>query len=57
MYYVANHPAITSTVFGASSIEQLEQNIAVHQSINEITDAAYPILQQLTKPSQYQQHR
>ncbi|WP_080874310.1 aldo/keto reductase [Oceanobacillus timonensis] len=57
MYYVANHPAITSTVFGASSLEQLEQNIAVHQTINEITDAAYPNLQQLTKASQYQQHR
>ncbi|MFD1065309.1 aldo/keto reductase [Oceanobacillus locisalsi] len=57
MYYVANHPAITSTVFGASSLEQLEQNMAVHQTINEITDAAYPILQQLTKASQYQQHR
>lgn len=57
MYYVSNHPAVTSTVFGASSLEQLEQNIAVHQTINEITDAAYPILQQLTKASQYQQHR
>ncbi|MFD1389385.1 aldo/keto reductase [Oceanobacillus oncorhynchi subsp. oncorhynchi] len=57
MYYAANHPAITSTVFGASSLEQLEKNIAVHQSINEITDAAYPILQQLSKASQYEQHR
>ncbi|GIO22538.1 aldo/keto reductase [Oceanobacillus sp. J11TS1] len=57
MYYVANHPAITSTVFGAGSLEQLEQNIAVHQSINEIADAAYPILQQLTKASQYEAHR
>lgn len=57
MYYVSNNPAIASTVFGASSLEQLEQNIAVHQSINEISDAAYPILQQLTKASQYEQHR
>lgn len=57
MYYVAQHPAITSTVFGASSLNQLKQNISIHQTIQDIGSSVYPILRDVSKAATYEQHR
>ncbi|QDP40532.1 aldo/keto reductase [Radiobacillus deserti] len=53
--YVLHHPAVASAVFGASSVEQLVENLT-YQDIR-VTENEVQRLQQITKPIVYQQHR
>lgn len=55
LQYVLTHPAIATAVFGASSIQQIEENIRVHPS--KLADDLYMKIQQITKPIQYINHR
>lgn len=55
LHYVLNHPTVASAVFGASSIEQLRENLAYQEK--NISEENYNQLQQITKPITYQQHR
>ncbi len=54
--YVQRHPAITSAVFGASSIDQVKENTKL--GTDDVLDSKhYKELQSITKPITYQQHR
>ncbi|GLO66504.1 MULTISPECIES: aldo/keto reductase [Oceanobacillus] len=57
MHYVGDHPAITSTVFGASSLDQLEENIHEYNKTDRIDDTIYHRLQEITKAQTYEKHR
>lgn len=54
--YILKHPAVSSVVFGASSLKQLQENIAIDLT-NPMNDDLYEYIQALTKPITYQQHR
>jgi len=56
LQYVLEHPAITSAVFGASTVDQLEENLGFlnAETLDELT---YQKLKQITKPIVYKQHR
>ncbi|WP_068671947.1 aldo/keto reductase [Oceanobacillus sp. Castelsardo] len=54
--YVLKHPAVTSTVFGASSIEQINENININIE-SELPNDIYEELKAITKPIQYKEHR
>ncbi|ELK44451.1 UNVERIFIED_CONTAM: aldo/keto reductase [Halobacillus marinus] len=56
LQYVLHHPAVTTAVFGASSVEQLEQNLTFLEAA-PLSDAEYNNIQSLTKDITYQQHR
>ncbi|GAA0416376.1 aldo/keto reductase [Agaribacter marinus] len=54
--YILKHPAVASVVFGASSIDQLKENI--NGDFNkELQDDTYHNLKKITKPVTYQAHR
>ncbi|RYG74629.1 aldo/keto reductase [Lentibacillus lipolyticus] len=53
--YILKHPAVASAVFGASSVEQVEEN--VNASYTTLTDETYQAIQEITKPIQYASHR
>lgn len=53
--YVLKHPAVASAVFGASSIEQLEENMV--DLDDELRNTIYKDLKQLSKPIKYVNHR
>lgn len=52
--YVLKHPAVASSVFGASSIAQVDENI---DNVEIISDNLYDKLKEITRPIIYQQHR
>lgn len=54
--YVLNHPAIASTVFGASSISQINENLNINLDEN-IPEELYQHLSTITKPIYYENHR
>ncbi|WLV23497.1 aldo/keto reductase [Aciduricibacillus chroicocephali] len=54
--YVLSHPAVATAVFGASSIEQLEQNTSALPSA-PLGKTQLAELQKITKPLRYEQHR
>lgn len=55
--YVLKHPAVASVVAGASSLEQLETNVAALEQGYVITDTLYKNLQSTTKADTYVKHR
>lgn len=54
--YVLYHPAVASAVFGASTLEQLNQNVNIDLS-KQLSTTTYQNIQQLTTPLQYTNHR
>ncbi|WP_067728167.1 aldo/keto reductase [Oceanobacillus damuensis] len=54
--YVQKHPAVASAVFGASSVEQLRENVESAHS-GPMTEDLYIRLKQITKSNQYDKHR
>lgn len=54
--YVLKHPAVASAVFGASSVEQAEENLRGDYG-KPLDNETYLYLQQITKPNKYNQHR
>src|SRR5699024_5692770 len=53
--YVLKHPAVASAVFGASSVQQVEENVAL--DADSLSDDTYKSLKNLTKPLRYTKHR
>lgn len=53
--YVLTSPAVATAVFGASSAEQLAENVSV--SLAPLPDRLYQKLQGITKPVLYESHR
>ncbi|HLR08187.1 MAG TPA: aldo/keto reductase [Bacillota bacterium] len=53
--YVLKHPAVASAVFGASSVQQVEENVAL--DADSLSDDTYKSLKNLTKPIRYTKHR
>ncbi|SDJ66121.1 aldo/keto reductase [Sediminibacillus albus] len=56
LQYVLQHPALASAVFGASSVEQLVENLHVSHAA-PLTAEDYKELQKITKPVIYEKHR
>ncbi|MCA0970268.1 aldo/keto reductase [Halobacillus litoralis] len=56
LQYVLKHPAVGSAVFGASSIEQVEDNLS-YLDAPALTDEAFAELQSMTRAIQYDKHR
>ncbi|WP_404452915.1 aldo/keto reductase [Virgibacillus necropolis] len=54
--YVLHHPAVASAVFGASSINQVKNNVAFNTG-RPMTDELYASLQAITKPIKFDKHR
>ncbi|SOB94101.1 aryl-alcohol dehydrogenase-like predicted oxidoreductase [Ureibacillus xyleni] len=50
-----NHPVVASTVIGARSKEQLNQNVMAYEKAQAITDLSY--VDQITKKDVYTEHR
>lgn len=53
--YLLKHPAVSTAVFGASSIDQVKENI--NHSSQELTEELYENIQNITKPIKYAVHR
>jgi len=53
--YIQKHPAVATTVFGASSVEQVMENTEFDTI--ELEDDLYMRLKQITKEIQYENHR
>lgn len=56
LQYVIQHPAVATAVFGASSISQLDNNLA-YQQAEKMQVSIYEELQQITKAITYAKHR
>ncbi|MFC0523068.1 aldo/keto reductase [Pontibacillus salicampi] len=56
LQYVLSHPAVASAVFGASTTEQLKENISMLDA-PELDPSLRAQLQQETRPIVYQNHR
>ncbi|MHA6251038.1 aldo/keto reductase [Oceanobacillus sp. CAU 1775] len=54
--YVLNHPAVTSTVFGASSVQQVNENTTIFNQ-KKLPEDLYHQLQNITKSNKYTAHR
>lgn len=54
--YILQHPAVASAVFGASSVNQLRNNILAYNE-KELSEEKYKALRLLTKPITYKNHR
>ncbi|QHS22652.1 aldo/keto reductase [Virgibacillus sp. MSP4-1] len=54
--YILHHPALATATFGASSVDQLNANLA-YTNQNKWSDDLYKKLQELTRPIQYDKHR
>lgn len=54
--YVLKHPAVTSAVFGASSVEQVKENAQLSNSM-QLPNNIYEQLQKITKNNHYTSHR
>ncbi|SES82014.1 Predicted oxidoreductase [Oceanobacillus limi] len=53
--FVLQHPAVATAVFGASSVEQVRENVELG-SDEKLNENLYNWLKQLTKEMNYQQH-
>lgn len=56
LQYVLKHPAVASAIFGASSPEQVDQNVSMLEAKDLESDLLAQI-QQVTRPIVYQKHR
>ncbi|KGP93206.1 oxidoreductase [Pontibacillus chungwhensis BH030062] len=56
LQYVLQDPTVSTAVFGASSIKQLERNLSMLEA-PPLTKDVYAQLQQITRPNVYQKHR
>ncbi|GGC86741.1 D-threo-aldose 1-dehydrogenase [Thalassobacillus devorans] len=56
LQYVLHHPAVATAVFGASSLEQVEDNLSFLEAA-PLTEQIYGEIQALTSPITYQKHR
>ncbi|MFD1018572.1 aldo/keto reductase [Thalassobacillus hwangdonensis] len=56
LQYVLHHPAVASAVFGASSVDQLHENLGYLEAA-PMTEQLFGELQALTKPIKYDKHR
>lgn len=56
LHYILHHPAVATAVFGASSVDQVKNNIADHLE-KPMTDDLYNSLQAITKSIKYDKHR
>lgn len=54
--YVLKHPAVASAVFGASSVDQLNENTDFDHS-KDLTNETYAALQTISKSNRYTNHR
>ncbi|MFD2925882.1 aldo/keto reductase [Halobacillus naozhouensis] len=54
--YILYHPAVATAVFGASSLEQLNDNLNYLDAV-PLTEQLYEAIHGLTKPITYQNHR
>jgi aryl-alcohol dehydrogenase-like predicted oxidoreductase len=54
--YIFKHPAVSTAVFGASSVHQVKENLR-HYSDRALSDKQYQAIQEITKPITYQMHR
>lgn len=54
--YILHHPAVATTVFGASSVDQVKDNVD-YRLEKPVADAHYASLQAITKPIKYDNHR
>lgn len=54
--YVLKHPAVSTAVFGASSIQQVEENLTI-QSANPLDEDVYQKLKTITRSNTYDNHR
>ncbi|MFC4022863.1 aldo/keto reductase [Oceanobacillus longus] len=54
--YVQKHPAVTSAVFGASSLEQIRENTDFDHS-KLLSDQTYEQMKRITHANQYDKHR
>ncbi|WP_087971612.1 aldo/keto reductase [Oceanobacillus rekensis] len=54
--YVQKHPTVASAVFGASSVEQIQENVNFDFT-KSLTDETYEELQQITNAIRYDKHR
>jgi methylglyoxal reductase len=54
--YVQKHPSVASAVFGASSVEQIQENVNFNFT-KALTDETYEKLQQITNAMGYDKHR
>jgi methylglyoxal reductase len=54
--YVLKHPAVTSTVFGTSSMNQINENTNINLE-NQLPNSVYDELRTITKPIKYKDHR
>ncbi|MGI8315439.1 aldo/keto reductase [Halobacillus mangrovi] len=56
LQYVLHHPALATAVFGASSLEQLEENLTYLKAA-PLTEQIFGEIQTMTSPVTYQKHR
>lgn len=56
LHYCLAHPTVAAVVCGASSIEQIEDNVRAVET-NPLTEEQVALLKSLTKASTYEQHR
>ncbi|UOQ42637.1 aldo/keto reductase [Halobacillus salinarum] len=56
LQYVLHHPTVATAVFGASSLEQLEDNLS-YLKASPLTEQIFGELQSMTSPITYQKHR
>ncbi|WP_077621658.1 aldo/keto reductase [Sediminibacillus massiliensis] len=56
LQYVLYHPAMAAAVFGASSVEQLQENLS-SQKAEPLDKQLFEQLQTITKPVTYEKHR
>ncbi|WP_181350011.1 aldo/keto reductase [Thalassobacillus sp. CUG 92003] len=56
LQYVLHHPTVATAVFGASSPEQLVENLSFLNAA-PLTDELYSSIQNVTRPITYHQHR
>ncbi len=56
LQYVLHHPAVATAVFGASSVEQVDDNVSFLEAA-PLTEQIFGEIQALTRPITYQKHR
>ncbi|ASF39766.1 aldo/keto reductase [Halobacillus halophilus] len=56
LQYVLHHPAVATAVFGASSVEQVEDNLSYLEA-DPLTEQIFSEIQTMTRPITYQKHR
>jgi len=56
LQYVLKHSTVASAIFGASSVEQVNQNVSMLNA-EDLASDLYAQIQQVTRPIVYQKHR